>query len=194
MAAGGNVKNVKVGPGRLWIGAVGVAEPANAVTAKKFSTSEIEAIAGLVPVGYTEEGSTFSISPGVENIEVAEEKTPIAHYMSTLEYTLEFAFAEMTARNLKVALNGGTITTASGLITFDPPSANDEPVRSCFFWESDDRTERMIWRQAYQSGDVAIARQKGPDKATIPASFMLEVPDAELPWNYYAVDDEFVSP
>lgn len=194
MAAGGNVKNVKVGPGRLWIAAVGTAEPANLVTLKKFDTAEVTAIADWSPIGYTEEGSTFSISPGVENIEVAEEKTPIAHYMSTLEYTLEFAMAELTARNLKVALNGGTITTASGLITFDPPSANDDPVRSALLWESDDRTERMIWRQAFQSGDVAIARQKGPDKATIPTSFMLEVPDGALPWNYYSVDDAYVGP
>jgi hypothetical protein len=102
-------------------------------------------------LGYTAEGHTFTASPSFDPVEVAEEVDPVSY-----------------------AMNGGTLTVAGAVVTFDPPVPGTE-TRVALLWESLDKKERWVWRKCLQAGDVEIARRKAPDNATIPCSFMCEI-------------------
>jgi len=156
---------IRVGPGLLKIGAVGATEPTDLTTAWPVA---------WVDLGYTEEGHSFTASRSFEPVEVAEEIDPVRYEATGREMRVEFAAAEMTATNLSRALNGGTVTTGTGLVTFEPPDPGAE-VRLALGWEAKDKSERWVWRKCLSTGDIEIARRKAPDKATIPMSFMCEI-------------------
>jgi hypothetical protein len=43
-------------------------------------------------------------------------------------------------------------------------------------FESEDHTERWVWRQCFMSGQLQIQRQKGAANAVMACEFMLEKP------------------
>lgn len=161
----GNPTAVRVGPGLLRIAPLGTAEPTDLTAAWN---------AAFVLLGYTEEGHAFTQTPSFEPVEVAEEVDPVSYEMTGREMRVEFALAEMTALNMSRALNGGDITTGTGIVTFEPPDPGEE-VRVMLGWESLDGKERWVWRKCLQTGDVEVARRKAPAKATVPCSFMCEI-------------------
>jgi hypothetical protein len=63
-------------------------------------------------LGYTEEGSSFVISPSYEDINVGEELEPIDVVAAGRGNVVNFALAQVTAENLAIVLNGGVITTS----------------------------------------------------------------------------------
>lgn len=165
MPVGRQPTQVRVGPGTLYIAPVGTAEPADLTTALN---------AAWLDLGYTAEGHSFTASPSFDPVEVAEEVDPVSYEMTGREMRVEFALAQITAKRLSYALNGGTITVGTGIVTFDPPTPGTE-TRVALLWESLDKKERWVWRKCLQTGDVEIARRKAPDNATIPCSFMCEI-------------------
>lgn len=167
MPAVGTPSNVKVGPGVLYFAPLGTEEPDDLTTAWA---------AGWVKAGYTDEGHTVTYSPSFESLEVAEENVPLRYELSSAEYTVEFSLAELTIDNIQKAFNGGTITTADDVKTYIPPAASAAATRIMIGFQSQDGTERWVYRKCLQTGDVEIARRKAPDKSLIPMSFMLEVP------------------
>lgn len=176
------VNKVKFGPGTLYAAPVGTVEPVDLTTAWATVAPAWTAL------GYTDEGHTFTYSPSFDPVEVAEALLRIRSVQTGLEAGLEFALAEMTAKNLQYAFNGGTIVTATGITTFEPPAATDQAVRLAIGWESDKDpdtglvTERWVYRKCLQTGDVAIARQKAPNKATIPMNLTLEEVTGKKPF------------
>lgn len=174
---------VKVGAGILWVGPVGVLEPNDLTT--PWGTVDPDWLA----LGYTEEGHEFSTEPTFEPVEVAEELEPIRYEQNANASRLAFAAAEMTARNLSLAYNGGTITTLNGtVVKFEPPEIGDV-TRAAFGWESNDGTQRRVFRKCLQTGNVATAWRKSPTKALIPMEFRLETVGGGLrPW--IAIMDE----
>lgn len=166
---------VKSGPGKLYFGAVGAAEPTHTVVDGKFT--DVWGVA-WTQVGYTDEGHTFTYAPNFEDVEVAEEMLAIRTVQTGLEMTLEFAAAELLADNIQKALNGGTITTTGSagtqLVKFSPP-AFGVSTRVAIGWESDEADERWVYRKCIQTGEVALARKKAPEKVVLPMSFRLEV-------------------
>lgn len=169
--ARGNPNTIALGPGKLYIAPLGTTEPTDLTTPWETVS------AAWVPLGYTDEGSSFSFSVDSENVEVAEELDPIAVALTAREGTVGFALAEMTAKNMQRALNGGTITAGSGIVTFEPPDLGEE-VRVMLGFESEDAEERWVYRKALQTGGLEINRRKGAEKATIPCEFKLEKPAA----------------
>jgi hypothetical protein len=167
--ARGNPGALALGPGKLYIAVLGTTEPAD------LTTPWASISPNWIPLGYTAEGSTFNYSVDSENVEVAEELDPVAVALTSREMNLDFALAEITARNLKTALNGGTITAGTGIVTFEPPDLGEE-VRTMLGWESEDATERWVYRKCLQTGGMEMSRQKGAAKATISCSFKLEKP------------------
>jgi hypothetical protein len=155
-----------LGPGQLRIASLGSSEPVD------LSTAWPEA---WVPLGYTEEGSEFSYELSTEAIEVAEELDPVSTVTVGRNITVAFASAEPTVENLKTALNGGTITTGTGIVTFEPPDLGTE-VRVMIGFETEDAKARYVWRQCFQTGTVSIQRRKGAAKATLPMEFTVEKP------------------
>ena len=165
----GNPSKVRVGPGWLKIAPLGTAVPADLTTAWN---------AAFVDLGYTNEGSTFTFTPSFEAVEVAEENEPISYEKTGQEIQLAFEAAETTARNLQLAFNGGTITTGTGIVTFEPPAPDAVATYVMIGWESFDAKERWVFRKCLQTGASEMARQKAPNKTTIPMTFQAVVPAA----------------
>jgi hypothetical protein len=170
---------VRVGPGKLYWGAVGATEPATLVTAWAVAWTDL---------GYTVEGSSFTIAPSFEDIEVAEEFDPIDTQKTGQAMTVAFALAQLTAENLQLAMNGGTITTGTGEKTIEPPGSTAVPTYVALGWRSTDAKEQFVWRRCLQTGDIEIARRKAPDKASIPASFRVMLPTTGNPFAYKVSD------
>jgi hypothetical protein len=153
----------------LFLGPLGTTEPSD------LTTDWTVVSAAWVMLGYTDAGSEFKYSTSTDAVEVAEELDPISNEATSRTGMVSFALAEMTASNLKRAMNGGTITSGTGIVTFEPPDLGDV-VRCMLGFESEDGTERWVWRQCFQNGDTTITRAKGASKATISCQFALEKP------------------
>lgn len=167
-----NSAQLQFGAGRLWIGPLGTTEPVDPTTAPD---------AAFTDLGYTEDGSQFGSQVTSENIFVAEELDPIKTGVTGRVSTVAFSLAQITAANLKTAYNGGTINTAAGVTTFDPPAIGAE-IRVMLLWDADDATERWVFRQCFQTGSAEIPRRKAPAKALIPVTFTLEKPTGLQPF------------
>jgi len=174
---------IRIGPGKLMAAVVGTAEPADLTVAWNAAF-----LAG--DLGYTEEGSTFTISPEFEDVEVAEEIDPIDILPVGRTMSVEFALAEITAENFQRVLNGGTITTGTGLKTFEPAAASSAPTYLALAWEDTlaVHKERYVWRRCIQTGDIEISRRKAPDKATLGASFRVALPTSGPAFKYIVSD------
>lgn len=173
----GTVADVHIGPGLLYVAPLGTTEP---------TTGSGTLPSAWVPVGYTEAGHTFTTETTTEGIEVAEELSPIKYAATKRESKLEVALAETNVRNWDIALNGGTIgTPTGGFVTFEPPTIGEEQ-RLMLMWQSDEEDEALLLRKVLSSGAIAVARQKAPNKATIPVTFVCELPDNGDPeWMYF---------
>jgi len=168
----GNPTTISLGPGQLYISGVSLTEPTDLVTAWP---------SNFVNLGYTFEGNKFGYQLNVAPVEVAEELDPIRYAPTGRTIKVSFTLAEVTATNLKRALNGGTITTGSGFVTFDPPAFGTEQ-RAMYGWQSDDSQERWIFRQCLSTGNVEVSRKKGADKAGFPFELNLEKPAGVQPF------------
>jgi hypothetical protein len=158
----GNPLALSIGPGILRMASsLSATEPTDLSTAW---TAE------WLALGYTDEGSEFSVETKFEDITVAEELDPVLILATSRIIMVSFALAEITATNLKRVWNGGTITNATGCVYYDPVALGAEQF-AMLGWESDDHQERWILRKVIQTGKVTIARKKAPDKATLPAEF-----------------------
>lgn len=161
----GNPAAVALGPGYLYLAVLGSTEPTDLTAAWD---------AAWKPLGYTEEGSTFSYAPTYENVEVAEELDPIDSVATGRQIRVGFSLAENTALNYKRAMNGGTITVTGvdpdEIFSFEPPDLGDE-VQVMLGFESESHDERWVWRQCKQVGTVETQRRKGAAKGLIPMEF-----------------------
>lgn len=175
----GDPTNVRVGPGVLYIAPIGSTEPTDLATSWD---------AAWVELGYTEEGSSFSFENTFEDVMVAEELEPVEIMQTARNISVTFQAAELTADNLQTAMNGGTITTGTGIVTFEPPAAGTFSY-VMVGWESDDGLERWVFRKGVQTGNVEIARRKAPNKATIPMSFRFVKPASDAAFAFIHDDD-----
>lgn len=166
---------IALGPGYLYIAPLGTTEPTD------LTTPWTTVAPAWVQLGYTDEGSQFTYSIDTDTVEVAEELDPIKTAINSRTITVAFALAEITATNMKRALNGGTITTGTGIVTFEPPDLGTE-VRTMLGWESEDHTERWVYRQCFSTGDVGIERRKGNTKSVIATEWTLEKPAGAAPF------------
>jgi hypothetical protein len=168
--AGSDATFIKLGPGKIYFGAVGAVEPVDLTTA--ISTTV------WTYAGFTDEGHTFTVSPSYDGVEVAESMLPVARIKTGVDMTLEMALAEVTAQNVQRALNGATITSsgtgATAIDSLEPLADGSTETRVAVLWQSDAGDERWVWRKCLQTGAVAIGRKKGSAKATVPLSFLLE--------------------
>lgn len=175
----GNPANIALGPGILKIAPLGTAGPANLDDAW---------VAAWTDLGYTNDGSTQSIAPAYEDVEVAEELEALDSIQTGRVLSVSFTLAENTSQNLKAALNGGTVTftTVGGGVTraftkFEPPALGVE-THVMIGFEAEDGLERIFWRDCKQVGTVETARRKGAEKAGIPCEFRAYTPTSGPPF------------
>ncbi|GAA3251676.1 phage tail tube protein [Nonomuraea helvata] len=173
--ARGKPRALSLGPGYLYLATLGAAEPMDLTTPW---AAVDPAWTGL---GYTNEGSEFTYELSSEPVEVAEELDPIAIALTGRNLGLNFALAEVTATNLRVAMNGGTITIGTGVVTFEPPELGQETNVKLGF-ESEDHSERWIYRQCLSQGQIGIPRRKGAEKALINCEFLMTKPEGLTPF------------
>jgi hypothetical protein len=171
----GNTGAISLGPGYLYIAPLGTSEPTD------LATAWASVAAAWVQLGYTDDGSSFTYEISSDSVEVAEELDPVKVALTGRSPKLSFALAEVTATNLKRALNGGTITSGTGIVTFEPPDLGSE-VRTMIGFESEDHTERWVYRQCLQTGNLGMDRKKGSTKTTIACEFSLEKPPSATPF------------
>jgi hypothetical protein len=171
--ARGNPAALALGPGYLYAGPIGTAEPTDLVT------TWAAVSAAWLALGYTEAGSEFDYALNVDPVLVAEELDPVSNQTTGRTATVSFNLAQLTATNLKLAMNGGVLTAGTGIVTVEPPDLGTE-VRTMIGFESEDHTERWVWRQCFQTGTMKITRAKGAANATIEASFSVEKPATGL--------------
>lgn len=173
----GNLNAISLGVGTLRVAVLGSAEPAS-LTAPWDGA--------WVELGYTFEGHSWTFTMETEEVEVAEELMPIDEIDVKQSGSIEFTSAEVTAFHWSVACNGGTILTPSGYVTFEPPLPGATATKRMLGWESQDGTERIVWRKVRNSGDVEQTRSKGADKAGIPMSMKMLSPGAGIPaWKWW---------
>ncbi|GAB3884588.1 hypothetical protein [Terrabacter terrigena] len=166
-------------PGMLWLAALGTADPTNTVAGSVFTDDPAVA---YIPLGATEDGSTFQYQTNVEAVSVAEFFDPIKYATTSRSGSIAFNLASWTLSNYNRALNGGVAaltatsgTGATSLFKVEPPTPGNE-VRAMILWESTDRTLRLLCRQTIQGGTISTAFKKAPDKAVIPCTFNMEIP------------------
>ena len=157
-------------PGKLYVAPLLTTPPAT-VTA--------DWPAGWIPLGYTDEGSSFNYEISSDNVEVAEELDVVARVTTGRDASVEFALAEITYRNLNLAFNGGVVLGDATAWEFEPPDLGTE-ARVMLGWDAspDPSTNdlRFIFRQCLQGGSIGLENRKGATKSTISANFMLEKP------------------
>ncbi len=166
-----------LGPGYLYIAALGTSEPSSTVAGGVFTDAWP---GGWNFLGGTEEGHTFKSETKADPVMAAEFFDPLSYETDSRASSVEFALVSITATNFKRALNGGTITVTGSSGTtksvYNPPAGGSE-IRQMLGWESRDLTERFVWRQVFQSGQIAVKRGRGAaGKAIIPVTFNIEVP------------------
>jgi hypothetical protein len=171
--ARGNAAALGLGPGYLYAAPLGTTEPTD------LTTPWATVSASWVALGYTEDGSELSYNPSTSPVDVAEELDHIQVVTTGRDASVQFAMSQITASNLKLAFNGGVLTTGTGIVTFEPPDLGTE-VRTMLGFEAEDHTERWVYRQAFQTGTITLARRKGANNATIATQFSLEKPATGL--------------
>lgn len=180
---------VKLGPGTLYVAALGTAEPTSISGAWP---------AGWSQLGYTDTGSQFDYAPTVQPIEVEEEYFPTDYATTGITASMTFALAEQTANNLLIALNAGVsadrAAATTGSITdgtwVEPPAINTEK-RVMLGWDSLDATQageafgRIVARKCFQVGTLSLIRRKAPQKALYSCTFNLQKPTGVQPFRAF---------
>jgi hypothetical protein len=144
--------------------------------------------------GNTDQGTTFTFTPTFQEITVEEEYWPIRQSPSGAKLELKFMLAEVTAQNLEISLNdglgssllsGSNGTNGDGSIWVEPPTIGTE-VRLMLGWDSliegagsptpTGPFQRLIVRQAVQTGAVEMQHKKGNAKTMYACTFSGEKP------------------
>jgi hypothetical protein len=176
MTVGRDPATISVGAGSLYIAPIGTAEPVSLSIAFPSAT--------WVNIGYTEKGTTFTRGTTSADVDVAEEFYAVNRVITAYTTTVDFALSQITAQNFVYCFNGGTVTTNTGDVWFDPPAAGTE-VFVMIGWQSTANDERFIWRKCIQVGATAQSRQKVLPQALLPVSFALVKPTGLQPWKWW---------
>lgn len=173
------------GAGYLYVSLLGIAAPTNTVAGSVFTDTWP---VGWNPWGVTREGHTLNVEIDTETVEAAEYLDPLLTVTTGRTVSVEMELMQIHLSNYKRAFNGGTLATSGAgatlLTTLTLPAIGGE-VRCQLGWESTDNTERWWGMQCFQTGSIAIQRQKGADNASLPLTFNFE-PDASSQPIYFA--------
>jgi hypothetical protein len=168
---------VDIDVGILYVAPLGTAEPTS-------STSVLDA--AWREVGYTEDGSKFTTAITVQDVEVAELLDPVATKTTKRVAKMSFAMAQMSRRNLLLALNQGA-DGANNTTAVEPVSPASE-VRVMVLWQSEQTgadQRRILGRRAYNTGNLEIAAAKAPQKRLMAVDFTLEKPSAAQAFAFF---------
>lgn len=169
--AGGTGANVKLGPGRIYVAALGTAEPTTA-------TAVIPS--AWWPLGYTESGTEIQFNRSSENVMVAEEFDPIDVVNVSRDIVLNVEIAERTKKRLILVHGGG----AGGVDDATPFELPDPETNTgvMMVWDSDkadtptSTNRRRLFRLVKPTGSVTESQARAPAKQSVKASFAVLQP------------------
>lgn len=175
-----------VGPGYLYRAVLGTAVPTMTVAGGFFTDAWP---AAWVPAGVTRDGSQFSYEVTTEGITVAEYLDPLDEVETARAIGVAFDLAHITNRAYALAFNGISSTTVSGTgastLTKLGPPALGASVKTMLGWESQDSTQRTIFYQCLQSGNIQFSNQKAPNYQSLPLTFKVSQPTSGDPFNIW---------
>lgn len=121
----GNVANVIVGSGILFVAPFGTAPPSLAT----LPTEAAWLAAGWKEPGYTDSGVEFDYTPGYKEIKVDEEASPVKRLLDTENLSITAGLAEATIENLNRAIAASTLTNpGTGIKTLVVGSLPDASI------------------------------------------------------------------
>lgn len=165
-------------PGFLWHAPALTAFPSGGGTAAGSVFTDAPSVT-FYEIGATEAGYTFQYSQTIEAISVAEFADPVKYRTTMRQGSMAFNLADYTLKNVQRALNGGSLTTASGagatlISKWVPPIVGAE-TRAALLWQSLDATMRIFMYQTVQVNEIQTAFKKAPDFAVLPCEFRFEI-------------------
>jgi hypothetical protein len=139
---------VIAGVGLLYVAPLATAAPTNATTALATNFRE---------VGYTDAGATISSEVTIDEIEVAEELSPIKFVQSKRTAKVSFAMAQAVVENMALALNLGAAFSPTSTSIAPPDPGEDLSISLVLQTE---QGARWYFPSCKNGGTFEIARQK----------------------------------
>lgn len=152
--------NLIAGPGTLYIADFGTTEPADSTISSTLSAS------GWADVGGTQDGVTLNITQEYFDLEVDQIVDVPSRRQVKRDLRIVTNLAEPTLANLKIALNGGTVTASASYATYDPDDvgASQAPTFRAAIFEGiapGGLRRRVIVRKVLSVEGVEAAYKKG---------------------------------
>lgn len=170
----GNAEQVRVGPGKLYIGPFGTVTLPTTI-AEAADDATLTTTGGLAEVGFTTEGSSLTYSQTSEGVPVAERLRSIKSIVTGVEMSFDFSMAQISAEKLQLATNApdSAIQTTANETVFTFPKAGGTQ-RNSVLWVADDGLEALVLVKCFAGGDITIPRRQGAEAAAVPVSFEVE--------------------
>jgi hypothetical protein len=118
--------NLLMGPGTLYTGAFGAAEPADT------AVNDAPPASAWSDLGGTDGGVTLNIEQEFADLKVDQLVDKVGRRLVSRELSFGTNLAEPTLENLKMAINGGTITTGAGYKALDPVNSSSATQANYF--------------------------------------------------------------
>lgn len=168
------VTNLIQGPATIYTGQFGVTEPAKTTAALQGAPG-----AGWTDLGGTIDGLTWNMNREVSKLQVDQITYRVGSRVTEQDDTFETKLAEATLDNLKLILNGGTVTvgatTELGVNNYEPDvstSATQMLYTALLFdgWAPNGKRRRVIVRKVC-SADNASFNYSRTDQSTFGVTF-----------------------
>jgi len=162
--------NLAMGPGTLYVGLFGAAEPLDS------QVNGTPAVSAWTNPGGTLGGLKFTETKTFKELEVDQIVETPERRVTKREVTLATQLAEVTFANLILALNGGTATTTDpNFDTFDPDAGNsgDSPAYKAIIFDGfggGGFRRRVFIRKVLSTENVEVAHGK-EDQSVYPVTF-----------------------
>lgn len=153
------VTNLAQGPGTLYSGAFGAAEPADA------AVNTTPAASAWVDRGGTDGGIKLVMTQTFSELKVDQIVDSPGRRLVKRDFNLQTNLAEVTLENLALAMNGGTAASGSGFKTLTPDSASSATQPGYIAaildgWAPGQLRRRVIARKVLNISNVESAYQK----------------------------------
>lgn len=150
--------NLIAGPANIYYGVVGATEPTDAITAPASAT--------WTSLGGTKDGVNLTVQQKFVNLDVDQIIDLVEQRQTDRGFLVETHAAELTLENLKLGLNGGTVSTAGQTKTFDPGQIvpGSVPNYAALIIDGlapNGKARRIIVRKALATKDVQFAYKSG---------------------------------
>jgi hypothetical protein len=110
--------NLVMGPGYLYTGAFGAAEPADS------AVNSAPAASAWTGMGGTDSGCKLSIEQKYTELSVDQVVDSVGRRLTSREITVSTNLAEPTLSNFSAAMNGGTSASGTGWASYEPNYAS----------------------------------------------------------------------